>query len=69
MNPQFNSLWVLTQQGLLLAVNFVDDLALISLTRLGLQWAWLQWISAALLIFAVVYWLVRFLRYRQQIRS
>lgn len=60
---QLDNLTGLIYRGLLLALNFADDLALFILTRLGLHWPWLQWISTILLIATVVYWGVRLWRH------
>lgn len=60
---QLDNLTGLIHKSLLLALNFVDDIALFILTRLGLHWPWLQWVSTTLLIVTAVYWSIRLVRY------
>ncbi len=60
---ELDNLTGLIHKSLLLALNFVDDLAVFTLTRLGLHWPWLQWISTILLIVTAVYWGLRLIRY------
>ncbi len=60
---QFSNLTGLIHKSLLLALNFVDDIAVFTLTRLGLHWPWLHWLSTILLIVTVVYWSIRVIRY------
>ncbi|MGB7251966.1 MAG: hypothetical protein WBC73_23725 [Phormidesmis sp.] len=52
---QFDHLSGLIQKGLLLLLSFSDDIALFFLARLGFHWAWLQWLSTALLIATLAY--------------
>ncbi|MDV3353082.1 hypothetical protein D0962_36030 [Leptolyngbyaceae cyanobacterium CCMR0082] len=60
---QIDSLSDLIQKGFLLLLNFVDDIAIFTLTRLGWQWVWLEWLSTALLIITLVYWSIRLWKY------
>jgi uncharacterized protein (DUF486 family) len=60
---QLGNLTGLIHKSLLIALNFVDDLAVFTLTRLGLHWPWLHWISTTLLIVTAVCWGIRFMRY------
>ncbi|MEM7062604.1 MAG: hypothetical protein AAF572_05510 [Cyanobacteria bacterium P01_B01_bin.77] len=58
----------LVQKALILLLNFVDDIAIFGLTRLGLHWAWLQWLSTILLVVTVAYWTIRLWRYYRRVR-
>lgn len=60
---QLDNLAGLIHKSVLLALNFVDELALFALTRLGLHWPWLHWVGTALLIITIVYWGIRLWRY------
>ena len=60
---QLDNLSGVIHKSLLLLLNFVDDIALFLLTRLGLHWPWLQWLGTALLIVTAVYWGMRLWRY------
>ncbi|NEO99375.1 MAG: hypothetical protein F6K58_11970 [Symploca sp. SIO2E9] len=53
---QFDNLSGFAQKGLLLLLNFADDIALVFLTRLGFNWGWLQLLSKTLIIATVIYW-------------
>lgn len=53
----------LLSRSLFVLLNFVDDIALVALTRLGVHWVWLHWLSTALLIVTIVYWSIRLWRY------
>lgn len=64
---QLDNLSNLVQKALVLLLNFVDDIAIFSLTRLGLHWAWLQWLSTILLVVTVAYWAIRLWRYYRQV--
>ena len=66
---QLDNLTGLIHKGLLLALNFLDDFAVFTLTRLGLHWPWLQWISTTLLIVTIVYWGVRLMRYCYRLQN
>ena len=59
---QVDSLSGLAQKGLLLLLSFTDDVALFLLSRLGFHWAWLQWLSTALLAATLIYWALRLMR-------
>lgn len=63
---QCHNLGDLVQKGCLLLLNFADDIAIFTLTRLGLHWAWLQWLGTIVLTCTVIYWSIRLLRYCQQ---
>jgi hypothetical protein len=41
-------------------VSLIDDILLLGLARLGWNWPWLHWVSIALIIGTVVYWVVHF---------
>ena len=56
---QLDSLNNLLQKSLFVLLNFVDDIALLALARLGFDWVWLHWLSMALLIITIVYWSIR----------
>ncbi|NEP17616.1 MAG: hypothetical protein F6J97_12035 [Leptolyngbya sp. SIO4C1] len=66
---QFDSIINLLQKGLLLFVSFADDLLLVFLSRLGLSWPWLQWLSTLLLLATLVYWSIRLLLYLRRLRA
>lgn len=57
------------QKLALLLLSFLDDIALFTLSRIGLHWVWLRWVSSIVLIATLSYWAFRMLRYcyRQQI--
>ena len=56
---QLETLGTLIQKGSILLVGFLDDIAIFALTRLGLHWTWLNWLSTVLLIATIIYWSVR----------
>ncbi|MEO0350006.1 MAG: hypothetical protein AAF282_08155 [Cyanobacteria bacterium P01_A01_bin.15] len=60
---QLDSLSGLLHKSLFVLLNFVDDIALCALTRLGVHWLWLHWLSTALVIVTIVYWSIRLWRY------
>lgn len=41
-------------------VSLIDDVLLLGLARLGWNWPWLHWLSIAVVIGTVVYWVVHF---------
>ena len=51
------------QKGLPLLLNFLDDAILFGLTRIGVSWPWLQWLSLVLLIVTLLYWSFRLYRF------
>ena len=58
----------LLQKGFLLLLNFIDDIAIFALTRLGFHWYWLQWLSTGLLIITLLYWGLRLWRTCRQLQ-
>ncbi|ESA32230.1 hypothetical protein N836_26945 [Leptolyngbya sp. Heron Island J] len=60
---QLDNLTDLIQKSVLLALNFIDELAIFTLTRFGLHWPWLHWISTILLVITIAYWGIRLWRY------
>jgi|GEM_PF-3169228 len=62
-NQLVGLLQTVVQQGLPIALSFVDDALLLLLTRAGLHLPWLQWLSTVLLTATLLYWSVRLLRY------
>lgn len=52
----------LLQKGFLLLLNFIDDIVIFALTRLGFHWFWLQWLSTGLLIITLLFWGLRLWR-------
>lgn len=60
---QLDNLSSLAQKAFILLLNFVDDIAIFALTRLGVCWVWLEWLSTVLLICTMVYWTLRLWRY------
>ncbi|MBT9317591.1 hypothetical protein [Leptothoe spongobia] len=66
---QLESLGPLIQKGAILLVSFLDDIAIFALTRLGLYWSWLHWLSTVLLIATLIYWSFRLYRYYDRIRG
>lgn len=66
---QLETLGTLIQKGSILLVGFLDDIAIFALTRLGLHWTWLNWLSTVLLIATIIYWSVRLYRYYDRIRG
>lgn len=65
---QLDNLSNLVQKVLILLLNFVDDIAIFVLTRLGFHWAWLQWLSTVLLAVTVAYGTIRLWRYYRRVR-
>lgn len=59
----FNSISNLVQKGFVLLLSFVDDIAIFTLGRLGLNWAWLHWVSTIVLIATLGFWCIRLWRY------
>ncbi|MEM9809575.1 MAG: hypothetical protein AAF959_30370 [Cyanobacteria bacterium P01_D01_bin.56] len=64
----YNSISNIVQKGFVLLINFADDIAIFSLSRLGFHWAWLHWLSTALLIVTCVYWTLRLWRYYRRVQ-
>ena len=64
-----NSVSHIVQKGCVLLLNFVDDIAIFGLSRLGFHWTWLQWLSTALLIATLVYWAIRLWRYYRRMQD
>lgn len=62
----FNSISNLVQKGCVLFLSFADDIAIFTLSRLGFHWAWLHWVSTALLMVTLVYWTIRLWRYSRR---
>lgn len=65
---QLNSIGRLVQTGFLALINFVDDIAIFTLTHLGFHRIWLKWLSTALWVFSIVYWSIRLLRYYHRLQ-
>jgi hypothetical protein len=51
------------QQGLPLALSFLDDVLVLFLAKIGIPLPGLHWLSWVLLVFTIVYYIVHFLRY------
>lgn len=66
---QLESLGTLIQKGSILLISFLDDIVILMLTRLGVHWTWLHWLSTALLIATIIYWCFRLGRYYYRVRG
>ena len=65
---QLDHLSELIHKSVLIALNFIDELAIFTLTRFGLHWPWLHWVGTILLIITVLYWSFRLWRYCYQLQ-
>lgn len=52
---------VLSQMPLFL-LSFLDDAVLLGLSRLGLHWQWLHWLSPVMLGYTLLVWTIRLLK-------
>ena len=59
----------LIQKGFLILLNFIDDIAIFALTRLGFHWFWLQWLSTGFLIVTLLFWGLRLWRAYRRLHS
>lgn len=56
-------LQAVTQKGLPLLLNFLDDALLLGLSRLGVSLPWLEWLGMILLLGTLTYWAFRVVRF------
>lgn len=51
-----SQLQLISQKSFPILLSFVDDALLLILTRLGLYWPWLEWLSLAVMVATILYW-------------